>query len=249
MPTRLHSGAHRAKRPRRQGVRTLLRRTAAYQAAWSETDRPVPAERKSTAARFGLAALVDPRLDATAARPIWLASVDRRVIGAAVAAGAAPAADRLDVRRFLSSASLVVDAAGVERWRLGDAGSSIRLDVTGGTLLGAPTFLAYDVAGLARLRPTLGALADLIQWATRQRSAIRRAQAGRRVDLWILELRTADALATAATQRAIAAGLFGAPVGKLWRRRDESYRSRVQRLVRNARRRLAAPLTSWFADD
>lgn len=73
----------------------------------------------------------------------------------------------------------------------------------------------------------------------------------RRQERWILELRISDAMAVGANQQDIARVIFGALISdRRWRRDSGPYRQRVQRLVRSARLRLAAPLDShWFALD
>src|SRR3546814_14711585 len=70
-----------------------------------------------------------------------------------------------------------------------------------------------------------------------------------RAPRWILELRTADAIATGATQHEIAQAFFGSAVAsERWRKESSPYRSRVQRLVKAAQRRLADPLCGpWFS--
>src|SRR3546814_12479779 len=63
-----------------------------------------------------------------------------------------------------------------------------------------------------------------------------------RAPRWVLELRTADAIATGATQHEIAQAFFGSAVAsERWRKESSPYRSRVQRLVKAAQRRLADP--------
>lgn len=70
----------------------------------------------------------------------------------------------------------------------------------------------------------------------------------RRAAQWILELRAGDALLEGAPQQAIARALFRRAIAPdRWRIESASYRLRVQRLVRVARRYLAAPLSGpWF---
>jgi hypothetical protein len=62
-------------------------------------------------------------------------------------------------------------------------------------------------------------------------------------------LRTADAIAQGATQQEVARALFGEAVPEPdWRASSDSYRYRIQRLVRAVRARLADPLSSlWFS--
>lgn len=70
----------------------------------------------------------------------------------------------------------------------------------------------------------------------------------RRAAHWILELRVGDAILEGATQQEMARELFGGAIApRKWRLDSASYRLRIQRLVRTARRRLADPLGGpWF---
>lgn len=225
-----------------------LRRTRRYRELWRETRGLDQARRASAAHQVGLVELLPPALSAAEAVPVWRAERDPRVIAAAAASGPEMAPeDRLDIRSFADLAMLALDDEDAEHWRFGTAARSVRLDVTQGTLLGGPTALRFELAGLARLRPKLAPLDLLIRLAAPSVPSLappRDPRAAR----WITELRTADALAAGAHQQAIARALFGAavPVGG-WRREGESYRLRVQRLVRAAQARLLQPLAeSWF---
>lgn len=70
----------------------------------------------------------------------------------------------------------------------------------------------------------------------------------RKAAQWILELRAGDALLDAASQQEMARALFGPSIApRRWRLESASYRLRVQRLAKAARRRLAEPLVGpWF---
>jgi hypothetical protein len=223
-----------------------LRRTEGYNRAWARAHRAGPDQRAALARRFGLAELVAPTLDASEARPIWRRECDPRVIVAVPGCGHASAGDRLDIRALAGQAAIAISAEDVEHWRIGTPARSVRLDLCDGTLLGGPTALSYRLTGFAALRPQLAPLADLVHlvlasnWHPVPRRETRAAR-------WIAELRTADALASGATQQEIARALFGAAVGA-WRAGSDSYRYRVQRLVRAVRRRVADPLAAlWFS--
>lgn len=72
----------------------------------------------------------------------------------------------------------------------------------------------------------------------------------RRVERMIEVLRVADALSTGASQREIAAGLFGSErVSSDWCGVSDSLRSRMRRLVREARRMAAGSYRGLMRHD
>lgn len=226
-----------------------LRRTEDYRLCWSRVRR-APAGRQAEAAQlFGLAELLAPELGADRARPVWLQAADPRVVPARPLVAEAEGANRFDIRTVAAWVTVVLDEDDIEHWRIGTAARSVRLDVHEGTLLGGPTGLAYQLSGLPRLAPKLPALAELIRLAHSARPVLK-IRPEKRARRWIAELRAADALAAGARQLEIAEVLFARELATQgWRARDESLRLRVQRLVRNARARLADPLAAdWFRD-
>lgn len=222
-----------------------LRRTLAYRRAWLLAQRcSVPDDQE--AARFGLVTLEDPRHDARHARPIWRADRDRHVVSARITTTELPAAEQLDIRGIKREARVAIDASDNEHWRLGDAMWSVRLDVFEGTLLGGPSQLSYRMSGLRQALPRIVGLQRLVAMATGQPTSMRTAP-DQRVR-WIAELRVADAIRAGASHQEIGRMLFRVALdGSDWRRQNEAYRARVQRLVRAARRRLRDPVSGdWF---
>lgn len=224
-----------------------LRRTAAYRHSWTRTRGSGPAVQTRAAHAFGLVALAPPMLTAAEARPIWHAERDPHVLRAQVASGTTVIDELLDIRTLAVGAEIGLDGDDAEHWRIVVAGHAIRIDVHGGTLLGGPTLLRFELLGLATARPKLTPLDLLARGALMVRpqpAAPHEARAAR----WIDELRTADALADGASQQEIARALFARSLPATgWRGEGESYRLRVQRLVRAARARLRNPLDlSWF---
>lgn len=223
-----------------------LRRTLRYRRAWAMSRRRGSPEAARIARRFQLVELVDPDLSAAIARPIWRAEHDPHVIEAAPPRAPLPPSDRLDIRALAALASVGFDDDDVEHWRIGTAAMSLRLDVTEGTLLGGPTGLSYQLWGIERLHAKLAPLQFLTRLG-RSPEATSVAAKEVRAKRWIAELRTADALRDGASQQEIARVLFGPAVPAEWRSDSDSYRYRVQRLVRKARERLANPLAEeWF---
>lgn len=222
-----------------------LRRTPDYRRAWDRSRGEPIAAQARLAAKFGLQELIAPSLSGAAARPIWKETVDPRVLNA-VPGEATARADRIDLWQLWAWAVVAV-CDDVEHWRFGNQSFSIRIDLRSGTLLGGEAALAFQLDGLARLAPKLAALDLLMRLADRP-DVPPAVPAERRAARWIAELRVADALAASATQQEMARVLLG-PAVLLdgWREAGESHRLRIQRLVRSARRRLAAPLSPlWF---
>lgn len=224
-----------------------LRRSPSYRESWAQSRRSSPDNQLLTAHQFGLVVLVPPTLTGPEARPIWHAAQDAHVLSALVAREQISARDLLDVRALPGGIDIAFDEEDAEHWRIELAGRVVRIDVRGGTLLGGPTLLRYELSGLASVRPKLQPLGMLVRAALgdpTRAAAPREARAAR----WITELRTADALADGASQQDIARALFGSSINtERWRAEGESFRLRVQRLVRIARTRLRHPLDpAWF---
>lgn len=144
--------------------------------------------------------------------------------------------------------SVEVDTAQIEHWLLSDGHWAVRLDLHNGTLLGGPTLVEHRMTGLASAEPKLKALRQFVLLARKGRLPASLLPRERRAAQWILELRVGDALLEGATQQQMARALFGHAIApERWRIESASYRLRVQRLVRVARRYLAAPLSGpWF---
>lgn len=221
-----------------------LRRNGNYRCLWV-TRRQPGAEGPE---RFGLLGWVDPALPAPAARPIWSIDRDPRVLRARPAARAAPADDLFDVRSVAPFVSVEVDASGYEHWLLSDGHWAIRLDLHDGTLLGGPVLVEYRVTGLLSAKPKLESLKQFVVLAEKGRLPRSMIPKERKAAHWIVELRVGDALLAGASQQAIARELFGAAIApSRWRVESASYRLRVQRLVKAARRYLTEPLAGpWF---
>lgn len=185
--------------------------------------------------RWGLHAFEPPGVTAPEARPVWCARVCPYVLG--VEAGPPGGEEDFDLERFGAISTSVTIASGRERLLISDGFRSIRVDVLAGKLVGGPVGLHYRLAGFSSAeRPLLTLRRFLALWRVGRfcRSLHPREARARR---WMLMLRAHDAFAAGADQRDIAAVLLSAEAGEpLWRSRSPSVRSRVQRLVRGARR-------------
>ncbi len=121
---------------------------------------------------------------------------------------------------------------------LSDGWHHIRIDIEQGSLAGGePILLDYRLKGIASAEPGILPLRRLIDLCRNRRFSRSLYPPDRRVDRWILALRVQDALLDGASQREIAHALFGdVPERGEGDRRSDSIRSRVRRLVSEARR-------------
>jgi len=182
----------------------------------------------------------DPRCDAIEARVIWDASLDPGTVQVRVIPASGSSADDFDPRRFKLKFALAVDRSGHEHAVLSDGFRHIRIDVTEGSLAsGGPVLLQYVLTGFvgasteACLVP-LRRLAGLCRTG-RFLPALFPRDPG--LDRLVQELQVHDALAAGASQREIALHFFGKErIPADWRVASDSFRSRVRRLIRDARR-------------
>ncbi|MBB6426973.1 DNA -binding domain-containing protein [Sphingopyxis sp. JAI128] len=148
--------------------------------------------------------------------------------------------DRFDVERVVRWPTIVGGADGREHAVLSDGYRHLRLDIEEGSLAaGRPILLRYRLDGVlardveTRLAP-LRRLAGVLRTGRFPPALFPRE---RRIERLIDVLRVADALHDGASQRDIAATLFGEErIASDWRIASDSLRSRVRRLVREARR-------------
>jgi len=225
-----------------------LRRTDSYRDAWESRDTG-----RSDASAFGLERFEDPRRETPMARPIWSASIDQTVIRAKVHSLHAAASDRIDLLDLQHLVTLTVSEDQIEHLLLSDGFHSLRIDIVQGTLIGCPAVLRYLIEGIDTLRGPLATIDRLVRLSKTgrlDRSVLRPTMLTQR---WISELRVADALASGADYQEIARALYGDHVSaNRWRTRSTPFRTRTrtQRQVRTARRRLDRPLDpAWFAPD
>lgn len=215
-----------------------LRRDPGYRAAAERALRRESALRPRDpleAGRWGLHGFESPDLGAPAARPVWRADIHSYVLEAD-AAPTDEARDSFVLARLQPASAIVIGPSGEEHLLISDGLRAIRLDLLSGSLKHGPVRLRYRLAGLAGAeRPLLTLRRLLALWRTGRFSRVLHppdARAGR----FVLMLRAWDAIASGATQREIAAELLSAEAGEArWRVSAPTLRSRVQRLVRNAR--------------
>ncbi|PXA88108.1 hypothetical protein DMC47_30625 [Nostoc sp. 3335mG] len=152
--------------------------------------------------------------------------------------------DLLDLHHLLT---LFVDEVDNEHLLLSDGLRFLRIDVVEGTLIGCPAVLAYLIEGIDRMRGPMRSIERLLGLKQTGRLSPLRSRPSVMAQRWITELRVADALSSGADQQEIARTFYGDNIlAERWRSTSTSYRTRIQRLVRSARSRLAAPLAYWF---
>ena len=221
-----------------------LRRTTRYRRLWRARRRLAA----DTPKCLGLVEWIDPNLAAPDARPIWTPTTDPKVLRTRAAAGSTDLVCRFDLRNLANHVSVAIDDSHAEHWLLSDGEWAVRLTHSHGTLIGGGVLLGYEIEGLSSAALKLSVLQQLLALSERGEMPARLHPREVRAARWILELRTADALAAKATQHDMARIFYGTAVERdRWRINSASYRLRVQRLVKTARRYLADPLSGpWF---
>lgn len=200
-----------------------------------------PARRRaasvSTRATGGFIFAEDPAREAPAARIIWHADLDPRTISA-LARPADPAnPDSVSLERLAPWLQIADGEDGIQHAVLTDGRHHLRLDVTGCPLSREhAVLLRYHVDGLTRAERQLASLHRFLAFCRHGQfhGMLFRPEPGiaRRLEV----LRVHDALASGASQRDIAAVLFGfRRTAQEWNGPSDWLRSRVRRLVREAR--------------
>ncbi|AYJ87423.1 DUF2285 domain-containing protein [Sphingomonas paeninsulae] len=247
--SRAQDYAHLVPMPRSAFAWEWLRRSSRYRDAWSGRSKRAGHAPWRTPESFGLIDYEDPRLDAKQARPLWSGAIDPTVLTADVLDRDPGPRDAFDLRKLASLAKLRVGTTIGEHVLISDGTHGIRLDIATGSVVGSPALLAYRIDGLISARApaeTLQRLTELVQRQAFLASAYPRE---RRANRWILELRTADAIATGATARDIALHFYPALTSdRRWRTHSGAARRRVQRLIARARgQQVDADVARWFA--
>ena len=224
-----------------------LRRSLAYQNAW-QSFLAAGSDATTSSRHFGLERYENPAFAVPQARPVWSAIFDPTVIIATIEDIFADRAELINLCQLAPFVSLAIGDDDVEHLLFSDGYHFIRIDLTGGSLIGCPSSLRYKLRGIAGIRGPLPALQRLVSLVERGCIPKDREGISNRSKRWILELRVADALASGVSQQEIARVLFGSVITpNRWRADSSAYRQRVQRLVRGARERIKRPLDRvWF---
>ena len=201
---------------------------------------PAPAPRPAAPARpcpGGCTFAEHPGLPAPEARIIWHADLDPGTIGVAALPADPADPDSIHVAAIAPWLAIAVDPAGCEHAVLSDGWHHIRLDIEEGRLAGQDAVLLhYRLRGLASAETRLLPLRRLLDLCRHRRFARSLFPRDPRIDRGIELLRVHDALGEGASQREIGAMLFGEErAAREWNGASDSLRSRVRRLVREAR--------------
>lgn len=140
-----------------------------------------------------------------------------------------------DLSRWLTIAT---DPDGCEHCVLSDGWRHIRLDVTDGSLGGSEAVrLHYAITGTVSAEHKILPLRRLLHLCRYRAFSRALFPHDRRVAHWLRALRVHDALLAGASQREIAAALFGeGRTSEAWQGESDSMRARVRRLTALARR-------------
>lgn len=179
----------------------------------------------------------DPALAAPEARLIWRADLDPGVLTVEAVPAARADPDAVDPVALGAWLSAVRDGEGREHAVFSDGWHHIRFDVEVGSLSAGPVILRYRLEGAVSVRPKLLSLRRLVAFCVDRRFGPSLYPSDPRVARWLVALQVHDGLAAGASQREIGEALYGADrVTADWDEASDSMRSRVRRLVAEARR-------------
>lgn len=198
-----------------------------------------PAAPRAAARRSAGAATFaeDPQRPAPEARIVWDALFDPAILPVRAEPADPDDPDAIRLAALAPWLTVVAGADGREHAVLSDGRHHLRLDVDAGRLSGEEAvMLDYRLCGVRSAEPRLLTLRRLLGLCRQRRFARTLFPADPRMPRLVTILRVSDALAAGASQREIATALFGAEaVARDWNNRSDALRSRLRRLVREAR--------------
>lgn len=226
-----------------------LRRNPRYARDWTRFRRGAS---QRIAARWGLAVLIDPRLDAREACPVWAtrAPAPVRLVRDEYrsAEGRGAPADHFSIWRLAGRKSLFGDGTDL-RLTLRSSPQSVQLHVV--DRLCAGDWFAYQIpAGAAQVAASRTVAAFHALHSAPSDGRQRLTERPGRTDLFHAHaLQVLDGLAAGASQRELAAAIFGdAAVARGWRP-DSALRAQVRYLIRRARALMAGEYRSLIVTD
>ena len=171
------------------------------------------------------------------AKVIWHAAYDPGTLVVAALPTDADDPDGIDPAVLARWLTMAAGADGIIHAVLSDGLRRIRLDIVTGPLApGQPVQMHYSVHGARSALPKILPLRRMIDICRYQRFAASLFPADRALARGAALLRVHDALDYGASQRDIAEALFGAPsVRSDWRKGSDYLRSRIRRLVADAK--------------
>jgi hypothetical protein len=145
--------------------------------------------------------------------------------------------DSIRIERIEPWLAIAVDRLGIEHAVLSDGWHHIRLDIEAGTLgRGQMVVLRFQLFGIASAEPHILPLRRLLDFCRHRRFARGLFPPEPKARRWLAMLRVHDAVEAGASQREIGAVLFGRELlATGWTEPSDSLRSRVRRLVGDAR--------------
>jgi hypothetical protein len=184
--------------------------------------------------RWGLHLFEPPSVGAPDARPVWRADVFPSVLEAE-AEPCPEGPDSFDLAR-LAGLARIVTGGHAQHLLLSDGLRALRIDVDRGGLGRGPVRLHYRLGGIAGAEQPLRTLRHFLILARTGRFGSLSRPCRNKAKSHLLALRAWDGLAAGASQREIAAILLSPEAREpRWRIGVPTLRSRVQRLVHNAR--------------
>lgn len=178
-----------------------------------------------------------PEVEAPEARIIWHADLDPGALSAVARRAHPDDPDGVSPDRIARWLTIARDAEGAEHAVLSDGRHHIRIDLAAGTLSDGPVVLDYRLWGVQHVRPKILPLRRFVHLCTKGRFSRTLFPADPAIGRLITALRVHDALSAGASQREIAELLFGVEQARVdWNGASDSLRSRVRRLVKEARR-------------
>ena len=168
---------------------------------------------------------------------IWSAALDPAILSVAVMPGDGAWKDRIVLGDVAPWLTIVADGAGQEHVLLSDGWHHIRLDVEEGCLSGREAVcLRYRLEGVGSAEAMLLPLRRFLAFCRQRRFVPGLFPLDPGIERGLAMLRVHDALKDGASQREIGAALFGEKrIAAEWGGVSDSLRSRVRRLVRDAR--------------
>lgn len=173
---------------------------------------------------------------ATRARLLWDACYDASVLTVEANAALSVHREVFDLSRFGDMATVVVHPAGGEHLVLSDGYRRIRIDVGRGTLCEGPVHLRYELQGFSGVEGKVLTLRRFLALCRLGRFSRDLHPRERLASRWITALRVHDAVCEGASQRQIAAVIYGKKSAILGEESGSDFlRLRVQRLARIGR--------------
>ncbi len=177
----------------------------------------------------------NPEVSAPGAQLIWSADIDSGTIEVEAQPAGLDSGDAIDPAAFAKWLALVRAEDGREHVVISDGFRRIRLDVAAGSLAAGPVRLRYRLEGISALRPRVLPLRRLLALCDNHRFAVSLFPEDPKIGRFVDMLRVHDGLIAGASLGDLAEVLYGTEAGDAKARRSDSLRSRVRRLVREAR--------------